>query len=236
MLLEQASPWRYVEGAGSFESATAAVRAWVRRYRGSYDEHYRAVVLRGDEVRNLLSTTEATVGAVGRLDAIRSLGPPVGEVAVARYRAAELELTELPAEPDAEAARTAGVTLGREPAAFAAARSAASAVRRALDVQRGRLASGTVRLVLFRPGVPALERLVQAITVSDVGAIELVLDDELAAHIERLLDEASRSPLAELAERYPEVTVSDADEVADLFATLLRGALDASEDGRVALR
>ena len=235
VLLEQASPWRYVEAGGSFESAVAAVRAWMRRYRSAYDEHYRAMVLRAEEVRAALALAAPAAAALQQLDGIRSLGPPVGEGALERHRAAEAALVVLPAEPDGEAARTAGVTLGREPAACAEARSASNAVRRALDVQRGRLASETVRLVLSHPGVPALERLLQAIAVSDVDAIERVLDDALAAHIEALLEQASRSPLAELVQRYPQVTASNAGEVVETFSSLLQRALDASQDGRVSL-
>ena len=232
-LLEQASPWRYVEGA-PFAGALAAVQAWVGRYRQAYRSHYRAVVARADEVRSALRAAEPAATALGRLDDVSALGPPAGEQALDQYRAAAA-LDAFPQEPDLDAARTASVTLGREPALFGEAVAAASAVRRALDVQRRRLASSTVRMVLARPGVAALDRLLQAIGASDVEAIEHVLDDALAAHIEALLAAAAESPLAQLAARHPEVTAETLNDVTETFRALLRAAVAASEEQRVSL-
>ena len=216
-LLEQASPWRYVEGA-PFTGALAAVRAWVRRYQQAYRSHYRAVVARADEVRSELRAAEPAATALARLDGISALGPPAGDQALDRYRAAAV-LDAFPQEPDPEAARTAGVTLGREPALFREVVAAANAVR----------------MVLARPGVAALDRLLQAIGASDVEAIEHVLDDALAEHIEALLAAAAESPLAQLAAQHPEVTAETLDEVAETFRALLRAAVAASEEQRVSL-
>lgn len=103
-------------------------------------------------------------------------------------------------------------------------------------MQRQRLASGTVRMVLERPGVPALDQLLQAIAASDVDGIERVLDERLVAHIERLLTEAVESPLSELAARYPIVTTATLDDATAAFRELLETAITVSEDNRAVLR
>lgn len=106
--------------------------------------------------------------ALRRLDAMRALGPPAGGAVLAAFAAA---------------ARTAEVTLGALPLSLAAV----DAVRAALEQQRTRLAARTAHMVLARDEVPALDRLLQTITASDLGRIERVLDARLAAHIEVLL-------------------------------------------------
>ena len=110
-----------------------------------------------------------------------------------------------------------------------AALPAAEAVRR-------RLASETVRAVLARPGVPDLDRLLQAIAASDLDGIERVLSEDLAAHIDRLLREAREPPLAALAMRVPRVTAESLDEAVLAFRAILEEALAEATDGTVWLR
>lgn len=185
-LLEQASPWRYFEGGG-FAPALAAVRPWTRRYRAAYDAEYRRVAARAAEVRRTLDSAACTAHALRRIDAIETLGPPVGAVALHAFEAARAALDALPADPHATLARTAGVTLGASVPAFDAADRATEATRDAFEVQRPRLAARAAHLVLDRTEIPALDRLLQAITASDLDGIERVLDDRLATHIEELL-------------------------------------------------
>ena len=90
--------------------------------------------------------------------------------------------------------------------------------------------------MLARPGVPDLDRLLQAIAASDLDGIERVLSEDLAAHIEQLLREARESPLATLALRVPRVTAESLDEAALAFRAILEQALAESADGTVWLR
>ncbi len=235
VLREQASLWRYFDGA-PFTGPLHAVQAWQRRYRLAYDAHYRAVIRSAQQLRHALDAVRPAASALEHMDGVRALGAPAGGEALASYAAAKAALAALPADPDPQAARTAGVTLGREPAAFAQGRMAVEAVQQALEVQRQRLASGTVRMVLERPGVPALDQLLQAIAASDVDGIERVLDERLVAHIERLLTEAVESPLSELAARYPIVTTATLDDATAAFRELLETAITVSEGNRAVLR
>ena len=169
-------------------------------------------------------------------DGVRALGPALGERALAAYREAEQALGGLPADPEASAARTAGVTLGLDPPLFDAVPEAVEGLQRVLEAQRSRLASEAVSAVLGRPGVPALDRLLQAIAASDLDGVERVLTDDLAAHIEELLRAGRESPLAEVAARVPRVTVESLEEAVAAFRAVLAEAVAASPDGFVVLR
>ena len=230
VLLEQASPWRYLEGA-PLAGALAAIRSWRIRYRFAYDAHYRGVLARARELRR-----ELAAAALQRFDAIEALGPPLGEPALVSYEEALAAVAALPPDPDQTAARTAGVTLGSEPPRFEEARAAIEAVHGVLEAQRLRLAAEAVSAVLARPGVPALDRLLQAIGASDFDGLERALSDELAAHIDGLLRDALESPLAAVAARAPRVTAGTLDEAVAAFRTVLEEALAASADGTVVLR
>lgn len=192
-LLEQASPWRYLElvargsaGAG-FAPALAAVRAWRVRYRFAYRTHYATVRREAAEAVRGLDAARGAAEALRRLDAVRALGQPVGGGALDAFEAARAELVALPPEPDSEAARTAGVTLGAPLSGVAQARAAVESVRAALEVQRARLASRTAELVLAREEVPALDRLLQVFAAGELEGLERVLDARVAGHIEALL-------------------------------------------------
>lgn len=182
LLLAQASPWRYFE-AGGMAAALAAVRAWRGRYLAAYREHASTLRARATELRRFLEGELRAVRAVERLDRIRALGDPLGIEATTRLRGLIRELAGY--EPDG-----ASAPLGREPALFATAERAPLEVRAALERQRERLAAAAVRLVLERPGQQDLDRLLQAIQVSQLDGLERALDDRLAGHIETLLEGA----------------------------------------------
>ena len=235
VLREQASPWRYLDGK-PFISALAAAQAGQRRYRVAYQAHYRARSSRADELRARLAQSSQAAVALERLNAIRALGPPAGLAALYAFAGARDAVAALPAEADGEAPITEGGVLGGEPAVFAQAEEAAEQVARALELQRGRLASQTVRFVLERESVPSLDRLLQAITASDLGGIERALDDGLARHIDRLLTAAATSPLGEFVERYAVVSEATIDEAVAAFRGLLEVAIRSSADGHAVLR
>ena len=235
VLREQASPWRYLDGK-PFTSALAAAQAWQRRYRVAYQAHYHSVIARADDLRVRLDHASQAAMALERLNLIRALGPPAGVAALFAFAEARDALAALPAEANGEAPLTAGVVLGGEPAVFAQAEETAEQVARALELQRGRLASQTVRLVLERESVPSLDRLLQAISASDLGGIERALDDQLARHIDRLLSAAAASPLSEFVDRYAVVSEATIDEAVAAFRGLLEAAIRGSADGHAVLR
>ncbi len=185
-LLEQASPWRYVEGV-PFGGALAAVRAWRERYRLAYEAQYRSVLREARVVSGDLDAARRTAEALARLNEVAALGPAVGAGALREYYEACVGIEVLPAAPAAARARTAGITLGTRPAQFERAGAAIEAVRVAFEQQRDLLAARTAHLVLSRQDVPALDRLLQVIGASDLDGIDRVLDDRLVALITELL-------------------------------------------------
>ena len=186
-LLEQASPWRYYESPDDFGPALAAVRGWIRRYRGAYANHYHAVVAASRAALRDLESIEVTANALRQLNALAGIGRATGIIALHALDRSGGRLSALAEEPDQEAARTSDVTLGARHPAIEDARNAAAAVRAALEVQRRRLAQHAAHLVLDREEVPALDRLLQALTAADVDGIERILDARLTAHIDQLI-------------------------------------------------
>jgi hypothetical protein len=235
VLREQASPWRYLAGE-PFAGALSAVQAWRRRYQIAYTAHYRTVAQEVVLLLDALDRSLAACGALQQLNGITTLGRPVGIASVAAHGRARQALDTIPSEANVDAPRTADVPLGRDPLAFVAARAAIEAVDAALETQRRRLAARAMHFVLDRETVPALDRLLQAITASDVSGIERALDDRLAAHIDLTLSAAAASPLVEFAERFPVVTEATVDQVVGEFRALLDVAIRASANGQAVLR
>ncbi len=153
----------------------------------AYDAHYRAMAREAALVRADLEAARGAAEALARLDGIAALGPAVGASVLRAFAEADAGIAALPKDPGAEHARTAGVTLGARPPQFYRAWETIEAVRATFEVQRKRLAASTVRLVLSRQQVPALDRLLQAIVASDLGGIDRVMDDKMAALITELL-------------------------------------------------
>lgn len=235
VLREQASPWRYLAGE-PFAGALSAVQAWRRRYQLAYTAHYRTVAQEVVRLLVALDRSLAACGALQRLNGITTLGRPVGIASVAAHGRARQALDAIPSEANVDAPRTADVPLGRDPLAFVAARAAIEAVDTALETQRRRLAARAMHFVLDRETVPALDRLLQAITASDIGGIERALDDRLAAHIDLTLTASAASALVEFAEHFPVVTKATADQAVDEFRALLDVAIHASANGQAVLR
>ena len=180
LLRAHASPWRYFE-TGGMVAALASVLAWRTRYRAAYRPHAESLRRRAAELRGLLASEMRAVRALERLDRIHALGEPIGLEATTRFRDLQRELTDFePAEATAP--------LGAEPAIFGAVQRAIGDVHALLDRQRERLAGAALRLILERPGERGLDRLLQAIQVSNLDGLERILDDRLAAHIESLLE------------------------------------------------
>ena len=233
-VLAQASPWSYF--GGELDRALPAARLWRTRYRLAYERHYRHCLVEAAELRPKLDAAAQAAEALDRLNRVAALGPRSGEVAAVALQRAREWVSALPEGLDAEAPRTAGIVLGERPPALADGERAVIRVQEALDAKRSRLASVTAALALERSGVPALDRLLQAITASDLGAIERVLDEALIHHIERLIEGGPPSPLEELARRHPSVTMESLDAATADARALLLAAIESAPEGRVALR
>lgn len=225
-LLEQLAPARAIAG-GLPRRALSAARDWLARYRGAHERHLAEQVgpVRGH--LHVMEQQRAAVRCLARLNAIAALGPPVGAAEVARWEALAAELRAFPTPADREP-DSGRVVPGRPPRILTEARAVTARVADAFEEQRARLAAAIARRILGRHDVPALDRLVQAIQVSDIDALHRVLDDRLAALLDRMLGERPASLLDELADRYPEVAPGEVDRAVAVFRGLLEVALAAA--------
>ncbi|MEI7925361.1 MAG: hypothetical protein WCI61_04095 [Chloroflexota bacterium] len=232
VLLEQASPWRALEGA-SMTAAFAAAQSWQRRYRRAYAEHYRRAVVERDALLHTAEAAEARCATLARLNTITALGAPEGAAALATARDALDALVAMPRDPDAEAATTAGVLLGEPNARAAAYRAATEAVEHALARQLRRL-SGALAACALRHD-DDLRAILDAVALSEVDHLDRVLDERLAGRIDALLTAAARSPLTVVAHQFPEVTLANLEAAVEEFRRAALHAIDASPDGRTPL-
>ena len=137
-LVERLTPLRYFADPTGWEEARAQALEWRARYRAAYAAHYRHVA------RLATDTLAGLLPAITASEVLRTMnrngrgGQPVGQDALERLRRAVAQIGEIPASPDLDQARTAGITLGRLPGAFADARLAAAAVLAAVEVHRRR--------------------------------------------------------------------------------------------------
>lgn len=137
-VLSRMTPLRYFADPAGWDEARAQAVEWRAMYEVAYRAHFRRVVrLAADTLSDLLpaATAAEVLRSFNRND---RNGQPVGREALDRLDRAVVEIGKIPAYPDAGCARTAGVTLGRLPGAFADARLAAAAVLAAVEVQRRR--------------------------------------------------------------------------------------------------
>lgn len=137
-LAERLTPLRYFADPSGWEEARVQAVEWRVRYRAAYAAHYRNVA------RLATETLAGLLPAITASEVLRTMnrndrgGQAVGQDALDRLRRAVAQIGEIPASPDLDQARTAGVTLGRLPGAFADARLAAAAVLAAVEVHRRR--------------------------------------------------------------------------------------------------
>ena len=242
VLLEQASPWRYLERVamhpgdvegGVMPAAFASVRSWQRRYVNAYAEHYRRAI---DERDHLLRDVErhiARLSTFERLNRIAALHTPEGEQAIAAAHEAIATLTAMPEAPDTHAAITARVRLGEGSPAGREFRCAMAEVEGALEARLRRLSAALAACALEHDD--DLTAILNAIAVSEVDHLDRVLDDQLAARVDGLLRRAPRSPLAVVAQQFPELTHANLEAAVDEFRRAARCAIEAAPDGRASL-
>lgn len=237
VLLEQASTWRYVEDVrvdGSpIAAALASARQWQRSYQRAYAEHYRRTVDECDHVLRDAEESMARLSALDRLNLIRALGEPEGSAAIVEARAAVAALLGVPCVADPQTATTADVALGAPHPAVAQFRAAAAEADRALQARLRRLAAGLAGCALGHDDDLTAVR--HAIALSEVDHLDRVLDERLAARIDALLAGTPRSPLALVAQQFPEVTLANLEAAVEEFRRAAAHAIERSPEGRTSL-
>ena len=232
-LLEQASLWRYLEG-DPMAAALAAARAWQRRYLHAYAEHYRGVVTQRNRLLREAEVSTARMDALERLNRIAALGAPDGRAAIAASRAAMAALAAMPDAAGPEAAVTAGVRFGEPNERAREFREATVGVEHALQSRLRRLSAALAACALDDDDGSA-RRPQRDFALSEVDHIDRVLDERLMARIDALLSATARSPLAVVAQQFPEVTLANLEAAVEEFRRAALHAIDTSPDGRTAL-
>ncbi len=235
VLIEQISPWRYLDGA-PMAAALAAARDWCRRYARAYAAHYREVLRSRDALLSEAVALVARMETLARLDRMTALGTPDGEAAVETAQlgiAARAVIANTPEAIDGGAAVTAGAQLGAPSAQTEAFRTAATAVEHAFQSRLRNLSAALAGCALDHED--DLHAVLDAIALSEVDHIDRVLNDRLAARIEVLMGAAARSPLAAVARRFPALTVVNLEAAVEEFRRAAHRAIDAAPDGRAVL-
>lgn len=138
-LVGRLTPLRYFADPAGWDEAHAEAIEWRAAYQVAYLAYFRRVArLATDTLADLLPAVTASE-ALRMFNRNGRNGQPVGQEALERLRRAVAQIGEIPTTPDPDHARTAGVTLGRLPGAFADARLSAAAVLAAVEVQRRRV-------------------------------------------------------------------------------------------------
>ncbi len=225
VLLEQATPWRYFDR--TFAPALAALSAWRRRYETAYARHY---ALTREAAARARSGAERLIAQATTADRLASIVACDEHALAPRVRRTVAVLTSMPAAPMA-GATTAGVRLGEAHPATAALDGLRGEVVAALESRLRALSLALAHRVLDGEG-DDLARALAAIQASDVGDLDRVLDDRLAAHLARLvLGVRHDDPLVDVAARFPEVRVDDLDVAAEAFRDALAAAVLVAPDG-----
>jgi len=220
---------------------------WRREYVARYVQFHSRQREALTSLAERLEDAQPLASALGRLNQVRALGPPVGVGALEAYcrlrqaRPCPVDERDLAAAlGEAPLCPGCGCRLGDSAPASEAGRVVKS-LQRALVAQQSRLGSRVVSRILANPRQGDQERIDQFLRVvqaSDLDGLILVLDDTLVGFIEDLLSPpaAAGDVLAELAAAFPEVTAETVDAaVAELHRLLLESLSD-GRSSRVRLR
>ena len=161
------------------------------------------------------------------------MGEPEGEAAIVAARAALAALVEMPGAPDPEAAATAGVRFGEPSERVREFHEATVGVEHARRSRLWRLSAALAACALDDDD--DFRAVLNAIALSEVDQIDRVLDQRLVARIDALLSSTARSPLAVVAEQFPEVTLANLEAAVEEFRRAALHAIDTSANGRTTL-
>lgn len=226
VLLEQATPWRYFDR--TFTPALAALAAWRRRYETAYARHYATARTDASRARG---GAERHLARAATADRLASILACEGRTIAPRVRRAIDALAALPPAPLPGHAATGGVRLGAGHPVVGALDELRGEVEEALDTRLHALSTALAHRVLDGAG-DDLARVLAAIQASDVGDLDRVLDDRLAAYLTRLVRGGrGDDPLANVAARFPEVRADDLGAAAEAFRDALTAAVHGAPDG-----
>lgn len=221
----------------------AAFESFRAAYTRAYVEHHASYVRATTQLQRAIDDAKPFAVALERLNMLRGLGRAAGGAALREYASLGREIAPCTRTDLIELLHhtprcsDCNVALGDE-TPQEQAQEIVRRLRRALERQQARLATETIRRILARGG-ERIEQFLQIVQASDQAGLVRVLDDELIAFLQDLLDQPvsittdAVQLIDAFARAHPVVRPDDVDAAAETMRTLLSER--ASSQGEVRL-
>ena len=229
---EQLSFLTLLEQPHQLDSLRATFEMFRAGYIDAYVKHHHAYWKAAARLRAALDGALPAAQALARLNTLRTLGPPLGEAALAAYERLTQQRSACSARGLASALHERPVctecnlTLEDSPPSEET-EQVLRGLQTDLQRQQARLASEAVRRILARGG-ERLEQFLQIVQASDLAGLAQVLDEDLLGFLQELLAEPvaptadALDLLEQLARAYPVVSEDQIDEVVRTLRRLLK--------------
>lgn len=184
-------------------SARAALEHFRQRYRRRYEAHHRAYWTEMARLHSRLREARRHVAALGKLNTLTELGPPVGQGAVVAYQELLRETAGCPLVvgvdeelTDSALCPACRLRMDQEPP-IGYVNEILDRIERAIARQLTRLSSTAIQQVLKRSGDARIEQFLKVVQAAQLSSLAELLDDELVGYLRRFLVEARISAVLE---------------------------------------
>ncbi|MBI4297264.1 MAG: hypothetical protein HY676_01895 [Chloroflexi bacterium] len=205
------------------------------RYSAQYLAHHSRYHQEMARLESQLRDADSRLGALGRLNSLEDLGPPLGQNLPAQFQEVVERIHPCPeASPSLQAhpiCAVCGVALGAEPPAAEVGRLL-DELDRALKEQLRRLSSQTIHHILAPSQDNRIEQFLQVLQASDVASLVQILDDDVTEFLRQLLVQARTIPfpiLSQLREGFSALEEGQVEEAVAYFRARLLAAFEESK-------
>jgi len=189
-ILEQLDPAQLLANPHLWSSLEALFDWFKSRYRPLYLGHHQAYHRSAASLHDRLLRAKPQLEALGRLNSIAELGPPLAQGLFSQYERLEPALQPCPLwESDAAPeppCPACGLKLGHQVPQREVERFLGQ-LEKALGQQLGRLSSQAIGQILARSHQAKIDQFLEVVQASDLASLVNVLDDELVAFLRQLL-------------------------------------------------
>jgi hypothetical protein len=239
VLREQLSFVTLLEEPQRIDGLRATFELFRNEYVTTYVKHHEAHRRACARLAAGLEEAAPIARALMQLNTLSRLGRASGRLHLRAYEGLAAELAACPVADPAAALRaqprcpSCGLSLEDEPPTQRA-QEVVRGLRDALARRQSRLAGEAIRRILARGG-ERIEQFLRVVQAADLTGLARVLDDELLAFLQDLLDQpAAITPDAlelarELAAEHPIVRAPDIDAAVESMRRLLRERVDAAD-------
>jgi hypothetical protein len=197
LVRQRLSPAAVSRGATLVDDLRPQFDVFQRRYGEAYLAHHAAYQEQAAAQAPALITDVLHARALGLLNGISALGPPLGQESIVTQAKLASDLRPCGLSLDALAEALAGETIcpgcGLRLDAIlpsAALANAREQLRLALEQQRRRLAQAIVARAAANDGRPVIDRFLRAVQAADLAPLVEILDETTLTLIEELLSDA----------------------------------------------